>query len=83
MMPKLLDRAVRLTLALVVAGGLGIGARSAVAASAASSSCPTDPDSGYLGLSCSRGSQCDDACRAYYGEWSGAGCNQGCCICAI
>lgn len=82
-MPKLLDRALRLTLALVVAGGLGIGARSAVAASSSASSCPTDPDSGYIGVSCSTHYQCDAPCRAYYGDYSGGGCLRGCCICAI
>jgi len=82
-MPKLLDRAVRLTLALLVAGGLGIGARSAVAASAPASSCPYDPDGGYLGMSCSTGADCEPACDAYYGEYSVGACARGCCICII
>lgn len=82
-MPKLLDRAARLTLALLVAGGLGIGARSAVAASGSASPCTYDHGSGRIPVSCTTHAQCDAPCQSYYGEWSAGACMKGCCICAI
>ena len=77
-MPKLLDRAVRLTLALVVAGGLGIGARTAYAGAI-----PPDCSHQAPYQICSTASQCDAPCQAYFGSDAIGFCNRNCCICAI
>jgi hypothetical protein len=77
-MPKLLDRAVRLTLALVVAVGLGIGARSAAAGTG-----PPDCSHQAPYQICSVASQCDAPCQAYFGPEAEGYCTRSCCICAI
>lgn len=77
-MSRIIDRAVRLVLALAVAGGLGIGARSAYAGA-------TPPDCSHQApyQICSIASQCDAPCQAYFGPEAIGFCNRGCCICAI
>lgn len=82
-MSKVLERAVRLMLALVVAGGLGFGASTAVAASQSASSCPNNPDTGQIPISCTANTDCDEPCRNYFGPAAGGGCLSGCCVCAI
>lgn len=77
-MSKLLDRAVRLTLALIVAGGLGIGARSAYAGAI-----PPDCSHQAPFQICSIASQCDAPCKDYFGPEAEGYCTRGCCICAI
>lgn len=77
-MPRILDRAVRLTVALAVAGGLGIGARSAVAGTI-----PPDCSWNAPYQSCSTASQCDVPCQAYFGPDAQGFCTRGCCICAV
>ena len=77
-MSKLLDRAVRLTLALAVAGGLGIGARSAVASTGQQQCSDNEP---YI--SCSTTAECGDLCRHYYGETATGSCFRGCCLCVV
>ncbi|HEY0154675.1 MAG TPA: hypothetical protein VGB92_21855 [Longimicrobium sp.] len=77
-MPKLLDRAVRLTLALVVAGGLGIGARTASAGAI-----PPNCSHQAPYQSCTAASQCDAPCQDYFGPEAQGYCTRGCCICAI
>lgn len=77
-MPKLLDRAVRLTLALAVAGGLGIGARTASAGAI-----PPNCSHQAPYQSCTAASQCDAPCQDYFGPEAQGYCTRGCCICAI
>jgi hypothetical protein len=77
-MPKLLDRAVRLTLALLIAGGLGIGARSASAGAI-----PPDCSHQVPYQSCTTASQCDAPCQAYFGSGATGVCNRSCCMCAL
>ncbi len=81
-MSKLLDRAARLTLALMVAGGLGFGAQAAYAGTQ-SSSCPTDLPNGRIPVSCTTDRSCDTPCNSYFGPGSEGGCLQGCCVCAV
>lgn len=77
-MSKLLDRAIRLTLALVVAGGLGIGARTAYAGAI-----PPDCSHQAPYQSCSSASECDAPCKGYFGPEAEGYCTRGCCICAV
>lgn len=81
-MSRILDRAVRLALAMMVAGGLGFGVRAASAASG-SAACPFNEGAGQIGLSCTASSQCTGPCQAYFGPESAGGCIKGCCVCAI
>ena len=76
-MSRVLDRAVRLALAMVVAGGLGFGVRSATAASGTATAC------GEPFVTCGTNAFCNDICKQYYGPESGGGCVKGCCICAL
>jgi hypothetical protein len=77
-MSKLMDRAVRVALALVVAGGLGIGARSAYAGTI-----PPDCSRNAPYQSCSTAAECDAPCQAYFGPEAEGYCTRGCCICAV
>ncbi|MBD0318755.1 MAG: hypothetical protein ICV87_00370 [Gemmatimonadetes bacterium] len=82
-MSKLLDRAARLTLALLVAGGLGIGAQAAFAGTQSASACANDPNNGRIPVSCTNNAVCDSPCKYYFGPESGGGCLGGCCVCAL
>lgn len=79
-MPKVLNRAVRLTLALVVAGGLGFGASTAVAAIS------VDPLPCYEyppDKSCTTQLECDFACKQYFGSETTGECVMNCCRCEV
>lgn len=82
-MSKLLDRAVRLSLALMVAGGLGFGAQAAYAGTQSANRCPTDLPNGRIPVSCITNQDCDVPCFNYFGPDSQGGCLQGCCVCAV
>jgi len=75
-MSRLMDRAMRMTLALVVAGGLGIGARSAAAGTALPECSNIIP---YQ--SCPNNAACTAACDDYFGPGSTGICDRGCCTC--
>lgn len=70
----------RAAFALLVAGGLAVGARSAMAAPAALA-CQFDPSRGWIGTSCSTNAYCTQACTAFYGYESPGKCLNGCCTC--
>ena len=77
-----LRRITRWAYAVVVAAGFGFGAQSALAAPAAASGCPNDPDRGQPGISCRVfSSECDGVCW-YSGMWVDGFCSpDGCCQC--
>jgi hypothetical protein len=77
-MPRLLDRAVRIGFALVVAGGLGFGTRSAVASTRQRQCSDNEP---YI--SCSTTAECGELCKQYYGPTATGSCFRGCCLCNV
>jgi hypothetical protein len=79
-MSRLLTRALRLTLALAVAGGLGFGASTAFAGiSVDPIPCFEYPPE----KSCTSHLECDFACKQYFGSETTGECVMNCCRCVV
>lgn len=77
-MSRRLGRAGKVAFALLVAGGLTFGARSALAAPQ-EAACPYHPTGGMFGYTCSTVSDCNARCPYPFGNL----CMQGCCTCSL
>jgi hypothetical protein len=68
--------------ALLFAASLVFGVGAALAQPANASSCPYNPGSGQIGVSCVVRSDCTAPCQAAYPGSPGGLCSGGCCTCA-
>ena len=81
-MSRRLARTGHAAFAVLVAAGLTFGAGSVLASPAQATTCPYQPEIGYIGESCTTHAYCTEVCTEFYGFYSPSRCYSGCCTCA-